>query len=216
MDLYVLLLFSLSNYVMVFFHNDSDHIGHGKLVLEYFNVQEVWMNGMDHTSTVYDDLLDALLASDVAYQEPKAGDTIEKGAFTIEVLHPTADSPQNDANEESLVTRISFDGITLMTSGDVSTARENDIIERSGNLQSDILMLGHHGSNSSTGENWLQAVNPQIAFYQAGVDNQYGHPSPETVERVEAAGIPLYGTAELGTISIYIDENGEVNVQTER
>lgn len=202
--------------LLIFSHNDSDHIGHGKLVLEYFNVQEVWMNGMDHTSTVYDDLLDALLASDVAYQEPKAGDTIEKGAFTIEVLHPTADSPQNDANEESLVTRISFDGITLMTSGDVSIARENDIIERSGNLQSDILMLGHHGSASSTGDNWLQAVNPQIAFYQAGVDNQYGHPSPETVERVEAAGIPLYGTAELGTISIYVDENGEVNVQTER
>lgn len=203
--------------LLIFTHNDSDHIGHGELVLEYFDVNEVWMNGMDHTSQVYDDLLDALLASDAEYAEPKAGETHERGVFDIQVYHPTTDSPQSNPNDESLVTRFSFDGISLMNSGDVSIPRENDIIERGRwNLQSDILIAGHHGAANATGAAWLQAVNPQMVFYQAGIDNPYGHPAPETIERVEQAGIPIYGTAELGTISMYIDENGEVDVKTER
>ena len=202
--------------LLIFTHADADHIGHGDLVLEYFDVQEVWMNGMDHTSQVYENLLDAILASDADYAEPKAGDVIQEGAFEIQVLHPTADSPQSNQNDESLVTRFVFDGISVMNSGDASIPRENDIVERSGNLQSDLLIIGHHGAANSTGEKWLEAVKPKMALYQAGPDNQYGHPTPEMIERVEAAGIPLYGTIELGTISIYIDEHGEVNVETER
>lgn len=203
--------------LMIFTHNDADHIGHGDLVLEYFDVNEVWMNGMDHTSQVYDDLLDTLVASDVEYAEPKAGESHQRGVFDIQVLHPLADSPQSDPNDESLVTRFEFDGISLMNSGDTSIPRENEIVERNRwGLQSDLLIAGHHGAANSTGEAWIQAVNPQMAFYQAGIDNTYGHPAPETIERLEGAGVPVYGTDELGTISMYIDENGEVDVQTER
>lgn len=202
--------------LLIFTHNDSDHIGHGDLVLEYFDVQEVWMNGMDHTTQVYDKLLDAVLASNADYAEPKAGERVQLGVFDIQVLHPPQDSPQKDQNDESIATRFTFDGTSLITTGDNSIAQEQEIIERGGQLQSDLMIVGHHGSNTSTGEPWLEAVQPQIAFYQAGIDNRYGHPSPETVERMEQAGIPFYGTAELGTISIYIDEQGEVNVETER
>lgn len=202
--------------LVIFSHNDSDHIGHGDLVFEYFDVQEVWMNGMDMTTLVYGDLLDAILKSDASYNEPKAGDFERRGAFEIDVLHPTADSPQSNSNDESLVTRITFDGISLMTSGDVSIPRENEVVKRGGKLASDILIVGHHGAANSTGDKWLEAVKPKMAFYSAGIDNRYGHPSPDTLERVDKFGIPLYGTAELGTISLYIDANGEVSVETER
>ena len=202
--------------LLIFTHNDSDHIGHGDLVLEYFDVQEVWMNGMDHTSRVYENLLDVLLETDVAYYEPKAGEYLKRGAFEIQVLHPAQDSPQSNSNDESIVTRFAFDGISLMSSGDASIPRENEIIKRGGYLQSDILMLGHHGAANSTGENWLDAVNPEMAFFQAGVDNSYGHPSVETLERLDQFGIPVYGTTELGTISLYLDAEGEITVETER
>jgi len=202
--------------LLIFTHNDADHIGNGDLVLEYFDVKEVWMNGVDHTTRVYEDLLDALLASDAEYKEPKAGDIFERGNFVIEVLHPVADSGGTDNNDESIVTRLSFDGMSLMTSGDVSVTQENQIVDRSGPLLSDILVLGHHGANTSTSEKWLQAVKPQMAFYQAGEDNTYGHPHPEVIERVEQYEIPVYGTDELGTISIFVDENGAVNVETEK
>lgn len=202
--------------LLIFTHNDSDHIGHGDLVLEYFDVQEVWMNGMDHTTKVYEKLLDAILESEVAYSEPKAGEFVELGVFDIEVLHPVKNKPQSNHNDESIVTRFAFDGITLMSSGDASIPRENAIVKENGNLQADILMLGHHGAANSTGENWLEAVRPQMAFYQAGIDNSYGHPSVETLERLDQFGIPVYGTTELGTISLYIDGQGEMSVETER
>lgn len=201
--------------LLIFSHNDSDHIGHGELVLEYFEVQEVWMNGLDHTTKVYSNLLDAILNSDADYLEPKAGEHFTRAAFEIEVLHPKTGSTRKNHNDESLVTRIEFDGLSLMTSGDASMPRENEIIKRSGNLQSDILMLGHHGASDSTGENWLRAVKPQIAFYQAGQNNSYGHPGIDTLERLDQLNIPVYGTDELGTISLYIDEAGAVEVQTE-
>lgn len=200
--------------LLIFTHNDSDHIGHGDLVLEYFDVQEVWMNGLDHTTKVYSNLLDALLESDAEYYEPKAGEQFERNAFLIDVLHPVAGSTRKNHNDESIVTRIEFDNISLMTSGDASIARENEIIKRGSRLRSDILMIGHHGANDSTGENWLQAVQPQIAFYQAGIDNKYGHPGTDTLERLRQANIPVYGTDELGTISLYIDETGKMEVQT--
>ncbi len=202
--------------LLIFSHNDADHIGHGDLVLEYYDVKEVWMNGVDSTSKVYENVLDAILESDADYAEPKAGEVFKRGDFEIEVLHPAVDSPQKNSNDESIVTRISFDGISFMTSGDASIPRENEIIKRAGNIQSDIMMLGHHGAANSTGEKWVEAVNPTLAFYQAGVGNSYGHPTPEALERVKSADIPVYGTDELGTISIYIDEDGEVNVETER
>lgn len=202
--------------LLIFSHNDADHIGHGDLVLDYYDVQEVWMNGVDSSSKVYANVLDAILKSDAAYAEPKAGEVFTRGDFEIEVLHPAEDSPQKNSNDESIVTRISFDGISFMTSGDASVPRENEIVARAGNIKSDMMMLGHHGAANSTGEKWLNAVRPKLAFYQAGVNNTYGHPTAEALERVKSANIPIYGTDELGTISIYIGEDGQVTVETER
>lgn len=201
--------------LLIFSHNDSDHIGHGDLVLEYFDVEEVWMNGLDHTTNVYADLLDSLLASDVEYQEPKAGETFARESFELQVLHPEVGSTRKDHNDESLVVRIAFDDISLMTSGDASILRENEIVERAGNLQSDILILGHHGADNSTGDQWIAAVDPAMAFYQAGEDNIYDHPGNETIQRLQEAEIPVYGTKEFGTISLYIDENGELEIETD-
>ncbi|SHE36876.1 Metal-dependent hydrolase, beta-lactamase superfamily II [Atopostipes suicloacalis DSM 15692] len=202
--------------LLVFSHNDSDHIGHGDLVLEYFDVQEVWMNGMDHTSKVYADLLDTLLEQDVEYVEPKAGERFNRGAFDLQILHPAPDSPQKDPNDESIIMRMVFDNLSVMTSGDASIPREKDVIKRNFHLKSDLLILGHHGAKNSSGEQWLEAVQPKMAFYQAGVNNSYGHPSPETLERLAAENIPVYGTDEFGTISLYIDEAGEITMETEK
>ena len=201
--------------LLIFTHNDADHIGHGDLVLEYFDVQEVWMNGVDHTTQVYDNVLDAILVSDAAYAEPKAGEVHQRGPFTIEIFNPKKDSASQDHNDESIVTRITFDGLSVMTSGDASVTEEAKIIERNGSLTADILVVGHHGAADATSDSWIQAVQPKLAFYQAGVDNPYRHPSPEVIERLAAYDIPVYGTDELGTISLYIGENGDVTVETE-
>ncbi|OJF96488.1 ComEC/Rec2 family competence protein [Alkalibacterium sp. 20] len=200
--------------LLIFTHNDSDHIGNGDLVLDYFQVNEVWMNGMDHTSQTYSDVLDALLESDVIYAEPKNGYTTEIGAFSIEVLHPLENEKQGSQNDESIVTRITLGDTVMMHMGDVNMAVEERILnEVSTGLQSDIIVLGHHGS--STSEDWLQAINPSVAIYQAGAGNHSGHPDREIVQLFEGHPAELLGTDNYGTIHIVVNENNQIDISTE-
>ncbi|MFO8069066.1 MAG: MBL fold metallo-hydrolase [Alkalibacterium sp.] len=202
--------------LLIFTHNDADHIGNGDLVLDYFQVNEVWMNGMDHTSQTYSRLLDALLKSDAIYTEPKDGYTTEMGAFSIEVFHPLENEKQSNQNDESIVTRITLGDTVLMHTGDVNADVEKRILnEASASLQSDIMVLGHHGSNESTSEKWLQAINPSVAVYQAGVGNQYGHPHREILQLFDNHPAELLGTDNYGTIHIVVNENNEIDIFTE-
>lgn len=202
--------------LLIFTHNDADHIGHGELVLEYYDVEEVWMNGMDHTTATYGRVLDAMLESDVEYAEPKAGEEVEIGPFWIEVFHPLVDEVQYNQNEESLVTRLTVNGVSLMNSGDVSYDVEDRIIEDFDQVMSEIMIVGHHGSRYSTGRNWIDAVNPEVAIYQAAEENMYNHPHEEVSIRLNDADVPLYGTAEHGTITIVINEEGDFTIRTEQ
>lgn len=78
-------------------------------------------------------------------------------------------------------------------------------------LQADFLQLGHHGSTTSTHASFLNEVNPEIAIYSAGLDNNYGHPHDEVVNLVQSSGIQLYGTDVHGTIVVTTDgENYKV------
>lgn len=202
--------------LLIFSHNHSDHIGHGDLVIEHFDVQEVWMNGLDSRSTIYSNLLDKLLDSTAEYLEPKAGEKYNRNAFEVEVLNPEVGDTGQDNNDGSIVTRIEFGGISLMNSGDASIPRENDIIAGNIKLKSDLLILGNHGADNSTGEAWISAVDPKLAFYQAGKDNIYNHPGENTIQRLKEADVSVSGTDELGTISIYIDEEGQLDIETSK
>jgi len=202
--------------LLIFTHNDADHIGNGELVLEYFQVGEVWMNGMDHTSQTYTRVLDALLASNVTYVEAKRGETYTKGAFTIDVLHPQQDATESNQNDESIATRLSIGDTQFIQTGDIDASIEAEIAhERPYAVSADIMMIGHHGSRYSAGMEWIEAVDPAVAFYQAGQDNSYGHPHQEVLDRLEALDIPVYGTDTFGTLSLTILSDGEWDLTTE-
>lgn len=202
--------------LLIFTHNHADHIGNGDLVLDYFQVDEVWMNGMDSASQVYSDVLDALLESSAEYVEPKRGDRKEVGSFMVEVLHPIADQPESNQNDESIVTRIRLGTVSIMLTGDSSISIERSLVDSPmTQLQSEILLLGHHGSDTSTSEEWVEAVSPHIAIYQASINNSYGHPHQEVLERLDRYGIPVYGTDKDGTIRVTFNEKGEIDVFTE-
>lgn len=201
--------------LVIFTHNDADHIGHGDLIFEYFDVQEVWLNGLDHTTATYESLLDAILDSEAQYEEPKSGYQTEVGYFTIDVLHPQKNPLTNDQNEESIVTHMKVGDFSMMSTGDVSYEIEDLLIHQNHDLQSDILLLGHHGSQYSTGRDWIDSLSPKLAIYSAGQGNSYGHPHTKTIHRLKESQIPYYGTIENGTISILIEENGNFQVELE-
>lgn len=202
--------------LLIFTHNDADHIGNGDLVLDYFQVEEVWMNGVDHTTKVYEDVLDAISESNALYYEPKAQEIKNVGPFRIEVLSPSKTDVTDDQNEESIVTRTTLNEVSIMISGDVSSDIEKRLIKQNQVLNSDILLIGHHGSRDSSSSEWLSATDPKVGIVQNGKDNTYGHPHKETLLRIKNQGIPLYNTVDSGTVTVNIDETDELKIYTEK
>ncbi|MCA9765065.1 MAG: MBL fold metallo-hydrolase [Carnobacterium sp.] len=202
--------------LLIFTHNDSDHIGYGDLILQYYDVQEIWMNGYDSTSKVYERVLDAIENSQARYVEPKSGESYQVGPFELEVLNPTVES-RNNPNDDSIVTKISFADFSGLFSGDASTRVEKDIIEeKNSDLTADLLLMGHHGSETSTSEEWIKAVQPKISVYSTGKNNGYDHPGKEAIDRLKKSSIPIYGTSKNGTVTVKANNDGTFIIETEK
>ncbi|MDT2010507.1 ComEC/Rec2 family competence protein [Carnobacterium divergens] len=198
--------------LLIFTHNDSDHIGNGDLVLKYFDVKEVWMNGHDATTKVYEKLLDAIAEKDTAYFEPKAGLTKAIGPFELEVFNPT-DEAKSNQNDDSIITRVTIGEFSGMFPGDAAKRVEKQLLANGKSLSSTLLHIGHHGSKESSSTDWLAAVNPKVAIYSAGLNNTYHHPNIEAMERINALGIPVYGTDINGTITVSVAKDGSYTVE---
>lgn len=193
--------------LLIFTHPHADHIGQGVAVLENFLVEEVWMSGYEHTTKLYEDLLDAILASGAFYHEPRRGQHADLdftfGDLSLEILHP--DKLSSDLHHTNIVIRAIYGDVAFMFTGDAERKTENSILASGVPVQAQILQLGHHGSRTSSGIEFVVAVNPQVAIYSAGVKNDYGHPHPEVVERMIRLGMDLYGTDVNGTVVVYTD-----------
>lgn len=188
--------------LVVITHPHADHIGQLEDIMNEFDVKEVWMDGNEASSQVYQRSLEAVLNSNATYHEPRAGQVFDIGPIKIEVLHPS--SLSGDLNTDSIVTRISFDDMAFVMTGDATSTSEKQMIKQ-GNIEAQVLSLGHHGSNTSSTQSFLDAVDPDIAIYSAASDSQYGHPHKEVVSRVENNGIKLYGTDVHGNIIVETD-----------
>jgi len=194
-------------------HPHADHIGQFPQILGNYHVHEVWMSGDLHTTLTFERALDAILASDARYNEPRAGDSYTLGSSLIEVLNPNTLTGQ--LNNGSIVIRVIFSNIIFLFMGDAEIPAEEEILNRGHALKADILKVGHHGSRSSTSYRFLEAVDPEIAIYSAGHGNSYGHPHPEVIERLNLFGIDVYGTDTHGSIIISTDGKTYL-IETER
>lgn len=189
--------------IVVGTHPDADHIGQLDQVIEQFEVQEVWMSGNPSPSSVFIRALEAIDAKEIDYYEPRAGETFDVGPMEIEVLYP--EEVTGKANEESVSLKLTYGEIRFVFTGDAGVKEEQEMIDRGLDLDAEILQMGHHGSNTSTGTAFLKAVSPEVAIYSAGIDNSYGHPHAEVLAAVENAGAKVYGTDVHGTIRIETD-----------
>lgn len=198
--------------VLVLTHPHADHIGQAARVLRTLPVAEVWMSGWEHTTATFERTLDALLDSEAGYWEPRTGDTHRCGPLFIQILNPS--EPLTDIHD-NLALRVTFGQVAFLWTGDAETRHEEAMLATGLPVVAQVLQLGHHGSRTSSGERFLQAVDPSVAVYSAGRDNDYGHPHREVMERLEALGIPVYGTDEYGTIRV-ITDGRSWTIETER
>lgn len=184
-------------------HPDADHIGQMPLIIDQFQVDEVWMSGVESTSRVFEQTLNKIIEHEVNYHEPRAGESYQLGELSIEVIAPK--QLTNDANEDSISIYLQFGNSGVVMTGDAGVRAEANMLDERESLAADILHVGHHGSNTSTSEPFLTAVNPDYAIISAGEDNSYGHPDQEVVERILNHEIELFVTYQQGTITFTSD-----------
>lgn len=194
-------------------HPHADHLGQLDKIINTFTVGEVWMNGDTTNSQVFLNALEAIETNEVDYYEPRAGETFDIGPLQIDVVHPTDLSLNTNSN--SIVMRIQYGDIAFLFTGDAERAAEDKMLASGANLNAHILHLGHHGSKTSTSVPFLEAVNPEVAIYSAGMNNAYGLPDMEVIGRVNAHHSIVYGTDKYGTILVETDGH-KYHIMTEK
>lgn len=170
-----------------------------KLLLPY------WMK-----TTGKKELAEAAEASGIPVIYLKKGDRIIDGEVCIAVLHPQPYEIPEDENSGSLTLRIDFKRFTAVFTGDLCGKAEEQVAE--GDVSCQLLKVAHHGSVSSTGEEFLNAALPDICFISCGADNRYGHPHPEVVKRIEHTGARIWQTSETGAVMLETDGKEELRL----
>jgi competence protein ComEC len=129
------------------------------------------------------------------------------GGTTIEVLAPTPDYLPFDTpkNNDSLVMRATFGERAFLLTGDVEKGVEQEMLYSNELRPTDVLKVAHHGSRTSSTEEFLSAVQPAFAVISAGFENSYGHPHPTVVERLREHHAAILRTDFDGLITIRTD-----------
>ncbi|NLG83832.1 MAG: MBL fold metallo-hydrolase [Firmicutes bacterium] len=188
--------------LLVLSHPHSDHVGGLREVVEEIPVGLVLDPGWSHPSEVYRRFLLALKAKNIGWRRARRGLRFTLGReVTGEVLYPQPAMPEpEDLNEGSLVLLLRYKEVSLLLPGDLEREGEAALLAGGDLPRVTVLKVGHHGSAGSTSEAWLAKLRPKAAVISVGRSNPFGHPHPETLIRLAAAGVKVYRTDERGTI----------------
>ncbi len=201
---------AFSLHLLVLSHPDNDHGGGLAHILRAFDVKRVL--GVPHrvlpplTHRYLHQIADQ---KGVPHEFGNAGNIQLTSTGQVDLLHPRDEASVNlmdsDINNDSLVLKITYGNVRTLFTGDIKQEIELDIIADGYDVSADILKAPHHGSESSSGSEFLEAVRPQAAIFSVGTRNRYGFPAEKVVKRYEELGCLVLRTDRLGAISIRTD-----------
>lgn len=197
-------------------HPHADHIGGMTKVIESFDIGEIYMPRASTNTKTFENLLTAISDKNMSINTAGAGVEIYSDSeLRMEFLAPVSDS-YDELNNYSAVLKITYGSNSFLFTGDAEAVSENEMLTYDySSLSSDVLKVGHHGSDSSSTAEFLDAVQPEYAVISCGEGNSYGHPHSEVIERLHAAGVQTYRTDKQGTITFVCDGNGGFDIQRE-
>jgi len=192
--------------VIVATHPDADHIGGFPRVLGRFEVAEIIGLNSISESNIFQSFSKKSKEERAELLDARRGMLIDLGSGVFaQILFPYKNMTIT-GNDSSVVIKIIYKQIEVLLTADASIATEKHLISLEGDLlESDILKLGHHGSKTSSSQEFLEMVEPKIVIISAGFNNSYGHPHPEVIEKLEKYQIPFVETSKEGTITIFSD-----------
>ena len=184
-------------------HAHEDHVGGLAAALAYFPAHHVYAPVTEADTKCFRDFVKYTQQQGLSVEVPAAGTVWQLGSATITQLGPVAQ--YSDTNDTSLVLRLDYGSTSFLLTGDMEADAERDLVNSGANLKADVLQVGHHGSSTSTSYIFLNSVLPEMGVISCGVNNKYGHPHEETLSILRDAGVDVYRTDLLGTITIGSD-----------
>lgn len=189
--------------VIVATHVDADHIGGLSGALNYASVGTAYCPVTTGTTETFQSFVKYLAQQGKKITVPTAGETFALGGAQVQILGPLHSA--EDSNDNSIVLKVSFGATSFLFTGDAERAEEQDLLSAGVNLQSTVLKVGHHGSDTSTSYPFLRAVAPQYAVISVGAGNSYGHPTEAVLSRLRDAGVTTFRTDLQGEITAVSD-----------
>lgn len=207
--------------LVILTHPDYDHLAGLVEVLRRYEVKQVMEPGIDCDSPTYQEWLKLIEEKGIKRTIARAGQRIELGAgIWLDILHPPADLLQgtdSDTDNNGVVLRLVYGEVSFLFTADIYQEGEQCLLRHGVKLESTVLKVAHHGSDTSSSPSFLNAVNPQLAVISVGEDNPYHLPDEEVRDRLEQSlgQDRVYLTSERGSIEL-ISDGHELWLKTER
>ena len=199
-------------------HFDEDHSQGFVFLLKNMKVKNVIISEQYKTSSIYEQFKQICKKQNIQIIYVRSGDKIRIKDLAFKILHPKSKENQiseNPLNNNAIVCMVKYKNRRILFTGDIEKVAENEMVkEYTNGLKADILKVGHHGSKTSTTKEFLDLINPSVALIGVGQNNKFGHPNEDVIKRLEEKNIQIYRTDEMGEISVIIDKNGKIKINT--
>lgn len=199
-------------------HFDEDHSQGFVFLLKNMKVKNVIISEQYKTSSIYEQFKQICKKQNIQIIYVRSGDEIRIKDLAFKILHPKSKENQiseNPLNNNAIVCMVKYKNRRILFTGDIEKVAENEMVkEYTNGLKADILKVGHHGSKTSTTKEFLDLINPSVALIGVGQNNKFGHPNEDVIKRLEEKNIQIYRTDEMGEISVIIDKNGKIKINT--
>lgn len=179
-------------------HAHEDHVGGLAGALSQYPAGEVLSPVTEYDSQAFGNFLKYTQEQGLSLTVPEPGDTWTVGTAAVTVLGPVQD--YDDTNNTSIVLRVDFGETSFLFTGDMERTAEEDLLESGAWLEADVLKVGHHGSDTSTSYPFLREVDPDYTVISVGENNDYGHPSEDTLSRLRDDDVTVYRTDLQGDV----------------
>lgn len=197
--------------LLIMTHPHSDHIGAMRAIVNQMEIGMIILpdlsKGQTSDTVMFQKLLKAIDDKNIKTAVAAEGDEYALGDGIITILLAGADNPTN-LNNTSVVTLFEADGFRYLSTGDGEAELEADLLSRNYNLSADVFKAAHHGSSTSNTMDFLKEVSPSVIVASCGLQNDYGHPHKEVLERVLELHSVFYRTDKNGNIIVYPTSNG--------
>lgn len=209
--------FNIDDFEMIIAtHPHADHIGGMEEVFRDYKVESFYMPKVTHTTKTFENMIKAIDKEGIKITPIKEGMTFDFGpGASMEVYSPIYESYE-EFNDYSPIMKLSFGEMDFIFTGDAEYHAEEEVVAKyPKDLKAEVLKFGHHGSSTSSTRSFVESVSPSYGIISCGLDNSYGHPHRETLDKITKYNIESYRTDTQGQITLTTDGK-TISVKTQK